>query len=137
MIRRSGIGRLLAMAILLMLMSGRADAALLRFHYALANQQGAMVLVPSRFGTAGERVTLVDTCPYDPAPVPTHTVTLKHTFTGQCVIVPLRLPEGTPNIQHRSNRIMYNYGSYSVEVHFLEDGTVNVQYSTGLLRGID
>jgi len=48
--------------------------------------------------------------------------------------VPLTLPEGTPRIEHRRNRIVYNYGSDVVEVHFLSDGSADVIYDSGLFR---
>jgi hypothetical protein len=48
--------------------------------------------------------------------------------------VPLALPEGTPNMEYRTNRILYNYGSYSVAVHFLADGSVDVVYDSGFFR---
>lgn len=136
MIRRSGIACLLALAF--SMAPSRVDAAIARFHYVANEPGGMMTLVPSPiYGSAGERITITGTCPYDPAPRPTHTVTLRHTFTGQCVVVPLRLPQGTPNIMHRSNRIMYNYGSFNVEVRFIADGSVDVQYNSGLFREID
>jgi hypothetical protein len=50
------------------------------------------------------------------------------------VTVPLCLPEGTPRVEHVRDRIVYNYGSYTVEVRFLPDGSVDVLYSSGLFR---
>jgi hypothetical protein len=52
------------------------------------------------------------------------------------VNVPLALPDGTPVIEHVGQRIVYNYGSYTVEVRFLPDGGVDVVYNSGLLRRI-
>jgi hypothetical protein len=46
------------------------------------------------------------------------------------------LPEGTPRIEHVWRRIVYNYGSYTVAVLFLPDGSVDVIYNSGLLRGL-
>jgi hypothetical protein len=34
---------------------------------------------------------------------------------------------------YRTNRVVYNYGSYTVEVQFLPDGSANVVYNSGLL----
>jgi hypothetical protein len=61
-------------------------------------------------------------------------VTFRHPFTGRNVTVPLRLPEGPPRLEHRSDRIVYNYGDYIVEARFLTDGSVDVVYNSGLLR---
>jgi hypothetical protein len=52
------------------------------------------------------------------------------------VIVPLALPEGIPVIEHRNGRVIYNYGTYTVETVFLPDGTVDVVYNSGLLRAL-
>jgi hypothetical protein len=49
----------------------------------------------------------------------------------------LALPDGTPVIEHVRQRIVYNYGSYTVEVRFLPEGAVDVIYNSGLLRRID
>jgi hypothetical protein len=48
----------------------------------------------------------------------------------------LALPEGTPVIMHVWQGIVYDYGSYTVEVRFLSDGSVDVIYNSGLLRRI-
>jgi hypothetical protein len=69
-------------------------------------------------------------------PQPTCRVTFQHPCTGQEVTVPLALPEGTPTIEHVRQRIVYNYGSYTVEVRFVSDGSVDVIYNSGLLRRI-
>jgi hypothetical protein len=61
-------------------------------------------------------------------------VTLRHYYTGQFVSVPMRLPPDTPLIQHRYNRTVFNYGSYSVEAVFLPDGSVDVVYNSGPFR---
>ena len=52
------------------------------------------------------------------------------------ITVPLSFPEGTPRIEHRADRVIYNYGSYTVEVHFLPDGSVDVVYNSGLRRAL-
>ena len=50
----------------------------------------------------------------------------------QCMTVK-RLDNG--RLEYRYNRIIYYYGSETVEVVFLTDGTVDVVYNSGLLRG--
>lgn len=67
-------------------------------------------------------------------PRPTHVVTYLHPYTGQNVNVPVTLPESTPRIHHATDRIVYNYGSYTVTSRFLPDGSVEVIYNSGLFR---
>jgi hypothetical protein len=61
-------------------------------------------------------------------------VTFRHPCTGLTVVAPLALPDSTPRMEYRTNRVIYNYGSYTVEVHFLPDGRVDVIYNSGLFR---
>jgi hypothetical protein len=96
-------------------------------------------LVPAAEGAVGERAGSFGkprgiVCELPPA---TCWVKFKHLCTGQAVTVPLALPVGTPVIQHVRQRIVYNYGSYTVEVRFLPDGSVDVIYNSGLLRRIE
>jgi hypothetical protein len=37
-------------------------------------------------------------------------------------------------MEYRTRRVIYNYGSDTVEVHFLPDGSVDVIYNSGLFR---
>ena len=61
-------------------------------------------------------------------------VTFRHPFTGRNITVPLRMPDSTPRMEHRDDRIIYNYNDYYIEVRFLQDGSVDVIYNSGLLR---
>jgi hypothetical protein len=61
-------------------------------------------------------------------------VTFRHPCTGRSLVLPLALPRDTPQMEYRTNRTIYNYGSYTVEVSFLADGTADVIYNNGLLR---
>ncbi len=70
---------------------------------------------------------------YPQALRPTHLVTFRHP-NGRNVTVPLTLPDGTPRMETRADRIVYNYGSYVVEVRFFADGSVDVVYNSGFLR---
>ena len=68
-------------------------------------------------------------------PHPTCYLTFQHPCTGQNITLPVRLPiDSTPRIEHRYNRVIYNYGSDSVEVEFLSDGSADVIYNSGLRR---
>ena len=136
MLARKGLFGLSVVVVVLLAGAGPAQAARLRYHFAVVNESGATILQPVG-GAPGERLTWSGRWePYNcPPPRPTCMVTFKHAFTGQTVVLPLALPEGTPQIVHRFDRtIVYNYGSYTVEVHFMPDGTVNVVYNSGLLR---
>jgi hypothetical protein len=120
-----------AAAVLLGLISaGQAAAARLRYHYVPADTQGNLNL------TTGERLTLLSGWePYPCPPRPNQCVRFRHPCSGQSVQVPLALPaDSTPRLEHRTNRVIYNYGSDTVQVHFLADGSVDVIYTSGLLR---
>lgn len=134
MLGRNGVRGVLAAAVLLLATSGPASAARARFHYVVGPDGCRMVLQP--VGAGGERITIFGVTPDATPPPVTHLVTFDHEFTGQRVTVPLNLPSGTPVIEHRYRRYIYNYGSYTVEVVFLPDGSVDVVYNSGLLRAI-
>jgi hypothetical protein len=61
-------------------------------------------------------------------------VTVRHPCTCKCLSVPVRLPEGPPRVEQRSDGVAYNYGDYVVRVVFLPDGGVDVIYNSGLFR---
>ncbi len=61
-------------------------------------------------------------------------VTFRHPYTGRNVTLPLTLPEGTPRLEHLADRIVYNYGEYTVEARFFRDGSVETVYNSGFLR---
>lgn len=124
---------MLAVAALLLVSGGVAPAARVRYHFMPADGSGNTVLKP---GPAGERVSWFGPAreAVPPPPRPTCQVTFLHPYTGRTVTVPLALPLSTPRIEHVRNRIVFNYGSDTVEVRFLPDGSVDVIYNTGLLR---
>src|SRR5437016_5474181 len=104
----------IATATALLTLGGPARAAVVPFHYVPADAAGKMVLPSAPNGGVGERLSwfgaVLETCPRPPRP--TCTLTFCHPCTGRPVQVPLALPEGTPNIEHRgATRIIYNYGS--------------------------
>ncbi|MBV9122481.1 MAG: hypothetical protein JO112_03835 [Planctomycetes bacterium] len=122
-----------------LLAGARASAASVRYHYAASDSCGHLRLMSDGPGGAPrERLTwfgLVREA--DPGPPrPNQLVTFRHPFTGRPVIVPLHLPEGTPRMEYRTTRVIYDYGSYAVEVQFLSDGSVDVIYNSGLLRAL-
>lgn len=134
MFAHNGLWPTTAAALFVLAVAPPAEAARARFHYVPADPAGHVTLKPG--ACPGERVTVFgkycDACP----PRPNCYQTFCHPCTGQTVIVPLALPFGTPTIYHRPNRVVYNYGSDFVEVHFLPDGSVDVIYSSGLFRAI-
>jgi hypothetical protein len=106
----------------------------LRIHFTPADVAG-QVTVPgtaeyiSRFGTAATQTS--------PMKRPTHVVSFIHPYTGRQVHVPIAFPvDSTPRVEHRYNRIIFNYGSDTIEVVFLSDGSVDVVYNSGFLRPV-
>jgi hypothetical protein len=130
-------GMLTAAAALLVLLSSTAaaSAAIARYHYAPNGPNGAMTFVPSE-PTEGERISVFGTRPDPNPPRPTVMMTYRHPTTGQTINVPLRMPEGTPTVYHRRDRIVYNFSGYTVQVLFLPDGSVDVIYNSGFLRAL-
>jgi hypothetical protein len=121
----------------LALLTAAAPAEQARFRFAPTGTNGSLVQVaagPS--GALGERIRGLGFSaePYPGVVRPNQMVTVRHPYTCTNVIVPLRLPEDTPRLEHRADRIIYNYGSYVVEVRFLPDGSVDTVYNSGFLR---
>jgi hypothetical protein len=129
---------LLVVSALLFGTRSKAAAERVRFHYVPGNPGCPAQLLPCGNGAPGERICRFGRSPepYTGQPRPNTVVTLHHIYTGGPVTVPLALPWGTPRIEHVRARIVYNYGSYTVEVRFLPDGSVDVIYNSGLLRGL-
>jgi hypothetical protein len=115
------------------------QAEMVRFRFVPVNGCGAMHQVPAGpNGALGEwfRGFGLQPQPYPHVFRPTHMVTFRHPYNGRNVTVPLTLPESTPRMETRYDRIIYNYGSYVVEVRFFDDNTVDVVYNSGFLRPI-
>jgi hypothetical protein len=128
-------GILLLVAVLLLGTATRAEAARLRFHY-VATGKAPGPIVFDRVDAA-EKISFFGVVrePYSgPPPKPTCQPSFRHPRTGETVLVPLALPDSTPRMEHRGNRVIYNYGSDTVEVVFLDDGTVDVVYNCGPRR---
>jgi hypothetical protein len=108
-----------------------ADAARIRYHYAAEPGGNGCLKAPA----AGERLTVRGWQAYDcPPPRATQLVTFRHPCTGQPVTVPLALPEATPRMEYTRGRAIYDYGSDTVEVRFLADGSAEVIYDSGFFR---
>ena len=128
--------RPVAVTVLFLAAAQAAPAAWVRYHYGPVDGCGTMGLQPDAWGTAGERISwfgAARTADSNP-PRPSYLLTFRHPYTGRTVTVPVGLPEGTPRIEYRTDWVVYNYGSYAVEIHFLSDGTVDVVYNGGLFR---
>lgn len=125
-----------SVVVLALVTASPAEAAKVRFHYGLADGCALQLRPGGPSNTTAERLTWLGGWePYDcPPPRPTCVVTFCHSCSGQSVAVPLALPEGTPTIQYRGKTVVYNYGSYAVEVQFQPDGGVTVAYNSGLFR---
>ncbi len=114
-----------------------ARAEQVRFRYAPADLAGTMNQVPiGPNGAIGEQLRGFGLFPqpYQRAFRPNQMVTFRHAYGGQLVTLPLTLPQATPRLEHNGDRIIYNYGSYVVEVRFIPDGAVDVVYNSGFLR---
>jgi hypothetical protein len=116
-----------------------AAASQVRFHFVPVDACGTMSFKPSGPSAGvGERVRWFGTVrePCYQQPRPTHIVTFWHPYTGRTVKLPITFPEGTPRVEHARDRIIFNYGSYTVEAHFYADGSADVVYNSGFLRAI-
>ena len=121
----------LAATVLALATAGTARAERVRFHYPAADICGAAVAAHGGADVPGERVGLFGAGPVHCRLRPTHLVCFRHLYTGGNVTVPMRLPEDLPRVEHRGDRIIYNYGSYTIETVFLPDGSVDVVYNSG------
>ncbi|HZT82940.1 MAG TPA: hypothetical protein VFA26_22100 [Gemmataceae bacterium] len=133
---RKALTALAAAALVVLASAGAAWAARVRYHFVPANPNPA---APLQLSGGGERLTWSARWePYNcPPPRPTCAVTFRHPCTGRNVVVPLYLPlDSLPRMEYRTNSTVYDYGSYTVEVRFLPDGSVYVVYNSGLLRAL-
>ena len=117
---------------LALILAAPASAARIRYHYVAAGTGAGPDMTQAG---GGERLTWrAEWVPTDcPAPRACEVVTFCHPTTGSRIALPLALPHGTPEMQYRNDRVIYNYSGYSVEVHFLADGSADVIYNSGLL----
>jgi hypothetical protein len=128
--------RMVCLAVVGLLVAGipcAARADQIRLHYVATNPGAPATVQPvgpgervSRFGTIRE----ANQCPLRA----NYLVTFRHVYTGQLITVPIAFPEGTPQLEHRGSRIVYNYGSYTITAAFNPDGSVDVIYNSGFLR---
>lgn len=127
----------LALGVLILAAPNPVRSEQLRFHFVPADACGAMRQVPAGpEGAIGElkRGVGLRSLPYTQPVRPNQMVTFRHPYNGRNVTVPIRLPEGTPRMEHQYDRIIYNYNDYTVEARFRPDGSVDVVYNSGLLR---
>jgi hypothetical protein len=129
--------RWLAIALFLGAAPSWADAEQVRYRFVPTDACGTTTQAP--IGPEGSMGELKMGLGWLPQPYPyvirpNQMVTFRHPYTGRNVTVPLRMPSGTPRMEHRSDRIIYNFGDYFVEARFLPDGAVDVLYNSGLGR---
>jgi hypothetical protein len=122
----------LAAALAALVLAARpAMAARVRYHYTVETPGSPTLRPPG----AGERLTLRGWQPHEcPPPRATCIVNFCHPCSRQTVSVPLALPDSTPTMEYTTSRVIYNYGSDTVEVLFLADGSLYVVYNSGLFR---
>lgn len=128
MIQRSAI---VLAALFSLISAGTAEAARGRYHYVPTDPSGAMAP-----GNVGQRLSVLGVCTDPNPPCPTCFKCFRHPCTGQTIIVPLALPDDTPVIYRRRDRVSFNYGSYAIDVVFNADGSVDVIYNSGLFRAL-
>jgi hypothetical protein len=121
------LSRLAIAAGIVLCFTGFLRADRIRVHYGQGGATGAEYV--SGFGAT---VT-----PIQPKIKPNQIATFIHPYTRAQIQVPIAFPpDSTPRIQHRRDRIVFNYGSYTIEVLFLPDGSVDVIYNSGFLRPV-
>jgi hypothetical protein len=115
-----------------------ARAEVVRYRYVAKDPAGNAVLVAGPNGAPGSRSAFLGgpAEPFSRVPAPTHMVTFLHPVSKHNIIVPMTFPQGTPRIEHRGDRVIYNWGSYQVHARFLPDGSVETLYNSGVLRPI-
>jgi hypothetical protein len=131
------IGLAAATLAVLALAASSARAERVRYHFAATDLCGNTAQTPAgKCNAIGERVSYfgLGSTPYNGAMRPNYMVTFFNPVTKGTVTVPLALPEGTPRMEYRPNRAVFNYGLYQIEVAFLADGSVDVFYDSGPLR---
>ena len=119
--------------------TGVASAQRARFHYVPVDACGNLILrADGPCCSFGERFAWFSTVrePDNRPPRPNQLITFRHPAKCRPVIVPLSLPEGTPNMSYGPDRVTYNYGSYTVTVQFANDGSVFVVYNAGFFRSL-
>jgi hypothetical protein len=98
------------------------------FHYVRPYGSRAMYFTPrSSYAFVGGQLYYLPS-PTSQPPAPNTWLNFRHPSTHAYVSVPVALPNGTPKIEHRSDRIIYDYGAVAVVIHFVRDGSVNVSY---------
>jgi hypothetical protein len=106
----------------------RADDS--TFRYVRPYGGRAMNFAPrDSFAFVGGQVYPLSTGSRLQSPAPNSWLNFRHPYTHAYVTVPVALPIGAPKIEHRLDRIIYDYASVAVVIHFVRDGTVNVSYN--------
>jgi hypothetical protein len=134
---RHMIAPALALALGLGCWASSAQAAWARLHYVESGTSGTLAYQPE--GSASRATTSymgLNVAPAPAVPRPTHIVTFRHAYTGRMVSVPIAFPFGTPRLAYRTDSVVYDYGTYSITVRFIEDGSVDVVYRSGLFRSL-
>jgi hypothetical protein len=134
---RHQLAAALSLAIGLGCWASTGQAAWARLHYVESGAAGALVYQLE--GSASRTTTSyfgLNVAPAPAAPRPTHIVTFRHAYTGRMVSVPIAFPIGTPCLAYRTDGVVYDYGTYSITVRFIADGSVDVVYRSGPFRSL-
>lgn len=112
------------------------NAERVRYHY-VPNAYGTSTLKPcGPNGAAGEVIAWLGRTrkPINVVPHVNTQLTFRQPYTGQSITVPVYLPHWVPRVAYTRHWVTYEYSNFAVEIHFLPDGAVDVEYVTGLLR---
>lgn len=123
--------------VLLILTASPTRAARVRYHYVPDDGPEGLPMRLSGLGeSAGERVSWFGLVrqPFAYPPRPSRFVAFNHPASRRVVIVPLALPNDTPRMEYRNRWVIYNYGTDTVQIHFLPDGSVDVYYTNSFRR---
>ena len=109
-----------------------AKAQDIHYHYVRANGSNLTFFSPRpSYVFSRNRVYVYPPVPQAEPPPPNTWLEFRHPFTHSYLTVPVNLPNGSiPRIENRADRVIYNYPGYSVVIHFVRDGSVDVSYQS-------
>jgi hypothetical protein len=118
-------------AFLLLAITKSASAQDIHYHYVRPNGSSLAAFSPRpSYAFIRGRVYYFSPLPQLDPPPPNTWLQFRHPFTHSYVTVPVNLPNGIPRIENHHDRVLYNYGDYSVVIHFVRDGSVDVSYKS-------
>ena len=131
MVLLNRIKKFALVACLLWLLTEPARAEDVHYHYVRPNGSSFVAFSPRpSYAFIRGRLYPLPPVPQPEPPPPNTWLQFRHPYTHSYVTVPVNLPNGIPRIENRGDRIIYNYPGYSVVIHFVRDGSVDVGYQS-------